>query len=94
MCGEIKFCVFGSKFNLAKLEITDSWLSLRRSSHCLSVVRYPGVLLDAELSTKQHIITMAAICFYRDSDKFVVALVRKSQHSSSTHTRDNQTGLL
>jgi len=71
---------FGSKANLAKLKAADLSLSVGSESiRPVSVVRDLGVLLDAQLSMKQHInktikspppVTIT----YGDCDKFVVAV--------------------
>ena len=56
---------FGSKSNLAKLDTTDRSLIIGSETVQPSfVVRDLGVLLDAELSMKQHINKVSATCFY------------------------------
>jgi len=57
---------FGSRSNLTKL--SDVHRSLTFSSTTIqptSVVRDLGVLLDEELSMKQHVNKVAATCFYQ-----------------------------
>jgi len=57
---------FGSKSNLAKLRSSDSSLSVGRETvQPVSVVRDLGILLDAELSMRQHANKMAATCYYQ-----------------------------
>jgi len=57
---------FGSKSNLAKLRSSDSSLSVGRETvQPVSVVRDLGVLLDAELSMRQHVNKVAATCYYQ-----------------------------
>ena len=56
---------FGSKANLAKLKAADLSLSVGSESiRPVSVVRDLGVLLDAQLSMKQHINKVTATCYY------------------------------
>ena len=75
---------FGSKSNLAKLRSSDSSLSVGRETvQPVSVVRDLGVLLDAELSMRQHVNKVAAISTTScaDYDKSDVAPSKRSQHS-------------
>jgi len=56
---------FGSKANLAKLKAADLSLSVGSESiRPVSVIRDLGVLLDAQLSMKQHINKVIATCYY------------------------------
>ena len=56
---------FGSRFSLKKLTENDLTLELDSGSiHPVSVVRDLGVMLDCELSMKQHVTKVASSCFY------------------------------
>jgi hypothetical protein len=56
---------FGSRANLAKLADQDCTLQVTSDTiQPINEVRDLGVLLDAELSLKQHIGKVAATCFY------------------------------
>ena len=57
---------FGSRFPLKKLTEDDLTLQFDSGSiHPVSVVRDLGVMLDCELSMKQHVIKVASSCFYQ-----------------------------
>jgi len=56
---------FGSRFSLKKLTENDLTVELDSGSiHPVSVVRDLGVMLDCELSMKQHVTKVASSCFY------------------------------
>ena len=56
---------FGSRANLAKLIGVDCSLSIGDTTiQPSSVVRYLGVLLDRELTLRQHVGKIASICYY------------------------------
>jgi len=57
---------FGSRSNLTKLSDVDRSLTFSSTTiQPTSVVRDLGVLLDEELSIKQRVNKVAAICFYQ-----------------------------
>ena len=57
---------FGSKTNLAKLKSIDCSLSVSSETvQPVSVVRDLGVLLDAQVTMKQHINKVTAACYYQ-----------------------------
>ena len=56
---------FVSRFSLKKLTLDDLTLRLDSGSvHPVNVVRDFGVMLDCELSMKQHVTKVASSCFY------------------------------
>ena len=55
----------GSRFSLAKLSNRDDSIQIATSTiRPLTVIRDLGVYLDSELSMKQHIAKVAALCLY------------------------------
>ena len=57
---------FGSKANLVKLKAIDCSLSVSSETvQPVHVVRDLGVLLDAQLTMKQHINKVTAVCYYQ-----------------------------
>ena len=56
---------FGSRHTLKRVNDRDLTLQLDSSTvHPVSTVRYVGVMLDGELSMKQHVTKVASSCFY------------------------------
>ena len=57
---------FGSKANLVKLKAIDCSLSVSSETvQPVHVFRDLGVLLDAQLTMKQHINKVTAVCYYQ-----------------------------
>ena len=64
-CNKTEVIWFGSRASLKKISGQDRTLTVGYEIiHPSSVVRDLGVLLDSELTMKQHVAKVAASCFY------------------------------
>ena len=85
MLSETELIWFGSRVSLKKLTEDDFTLQFDSCSvHPVSVVRDLGVMLDCELSMKQHVTKVASSCFYHlHRLKQISRLSRKTSHGTA-----------
>ena len=85
MLSETELIWFGSRVSLKKLTEDDFTLQFDSGSvHPVSVVRDLGVMLDCELSMKQHVTKVASSCFYHlHRLKQISRLSRKTRHGTA-----------